>query len=242
MKKRKPSAPAIDSGDGGEVKSKRAVAKARTIVELVPRAMRAAEKKQWDCVRAWRRWLDGHGTSDLPNQISSLDDRLGVGDLDRARMMRLQTFWQACRREFVYPGAFSRDADEGLGVPPLHALFLWISFGLYPPPELLLTLADVFKRYMDKGGPPKALEEAFFGMPIRGAGTYARQTKSRSRELGIILDVFMQMKLAESKGIKTNRTKAAAEILKQRGSNRSAKEQVKEIRRHVRPVGQKGGK
>ena len=48
--------------------------------------------------------------------------------------------------------------------PPLAQFFDYVEGGLYPPPELLFTILDVWKTYRESAG-KLSLEEAFFGKP-----------------------------------------------------------------------------
>jgi hypothetical protein len=91
---------------------------------------------------------------------------------------------------------------------PLGALAHFLELGLYPPPELLLTLADCWNCYMENAG-HITLEEAFLGKPRKSAGNYAKQRKSRFSRVRIKLD-FVNL-LSEGKS-----GTEAAEIISQR--------------------------
>lgn len=54
---------------------------------------------------------------------------------------------------------------------PLDALSSLLEFGLIPPPEILLTLDEMHRTYKMSFGYISA-EEAFFGKPIKGKGSY----------------------------------------------------------------------
>ncbi len=217
---------------------------AKALVELIPREISTAEKKQWDCVRAWRRWLEGGGLGELPTVISTNDQRDGISEIDRVRWRQLEVRWQECTRAIPYPPVFNREVDEGLGLPPLHAFFLWVRYGLYPPPELLLGLADAFANYLDQKGEGE-LEVQFFGAKIKRAGNYARRSDKDSREIGRILETFMAMHTSGK-----SRTAGAAEVLEREVSTGkvkasdqiSAADLVDRIGKRVRRVATRPGK
>lgn len=61
---------------------------------------------------------------------------------------------------------------------PIRVLFRCISFGRYPPPELLMALQKAFDEYL---AGDLTLEEAFFGKPPRRAGSYAQRNRENER-------------------------------------------------------------
>ena len=67
--------------------------------------------------------------------------------------------------------------------PPLAQFFDYVESGLYPPPELLLTILDAWRVYREYGG-DLTLEEAFFGKPKPKAGNYAAQAMKMRKDLG----------------------------------------------------------
>ncbi|GLQ98338.1 hypothetical protein [Dyella mobilis] len=67
--------------------------------------------------------------------------------------------------------------------PPLAQLFEYVEEGFYPPPDLLLTVLDVWNTYRQAAGDVE-LEEAFFGKPKPKAGSYARREMKKWRDAG----------------------------------------------------------
>ena len=72
----------------------------------------------------------------------------------------------------------NREDDEKTATTPLSAFLFHIDCGIYPPPEILMTIAACFKRYSEAGG-DLTLEDCFFGSPGKGKSIYS---KRRSRE------------------------------------------------------------
>lgn len=79
--------------------------------------------------------------------------------------------------------------DDMVCDEPCAAMFFHINCGLYPPPELLLTVADMFDIYM-KGEGAISLEEAFFGKPTRNAGIYAARSTDEYKLYELALEQF----------------------------------------------------
>jgi len=54
----------------------------------------------------------------------------------------------------------------------------YLEVGFIPPPEILLTIASLFRTYFSYGG-AVSLEDVFFGEPKRGVGNYAARKKDK---------------------------------------------------------------
>ncbi len=120
--------------------------------------------------------------------------RLPSGQIDK----RLRELKKVSWRE-----SFSRNSFV------LPAIAEWLgAFDDFPPPELLLALAALFRKYMDAGG-ALTLEEVFFGKPLKNKGTYAaRQAKlNPSLQLGYDLAYLY----AKTRGLSDNKAAAAAQ-------------------------------
>lgn len=64
--------------------------------------------------------------------------------------------------------------------PPLHEAMLYVEGGLYPPPELLIVIAETYRRYLDAHG-RLDLETAMFGRLRHNVGNFSGQHESRIR-------------------------------------------------------------
>lgn len=80
--------------------------------------------------------------------------------------------WQQMSQH--YAGIVDREQLEEWGDHPISALFNLVDDGLFPPPELLLTMTEMFTAYMAGRG-KLSLEEAFFGPTKRKAGNFAQR-------------------------------------------------------------------
>jgi hypothetical protein len=112
----------------------------------------------------WRHLLaGGEGKSEVAG-----DQTLA---LFRAAYEELEPMYKSVGRS--YDDVVSRHPNE----PPLFMLF-WCTFqGIYPPPELMLTLLDCWNAY----GDGVTLEEAFLGKPVQKLGDYKNRLRARSQ-------------------------------------------------------------
>jgi hypothetical protein len=76
-----------------------------------------------------------------------------------------------------YGSLITRDDDERTAETPLNAFLFLIDSGFYPPPEILLAVAQCFEHYQGCAGDVD-LEDVFFGERKKGVGNYAAR-KSR---------------------------------------------------------------
>lgn len=104
--------------------------------------------------------------------------------------------------------------------PPLALLFEYIDAGFYPPPELLLTLLDVWKIYLRSAGSLK-LEDAFFGKPIPKGGNYAARSRKKWKNLGVALELEKLMDQGKTK------TEAVIEVSERYGLSEESTKRIK---------------
>lgn len=119
---------------------------------------------------------------DAQNGVTWSDVDACKDEFDRGRMPMLREQWQAlCKVEVPeYKQVEVDSEDDPWQDHPIRALFRYISYGRYPPPELLMAMRGAFDEYLEAGG-DLALEEAFFGKPPRRAGNYAQRNKEIER-------------------------------------------------------------
>lgn len=122
-------------------------------------------EEQWQQVENWHALLEHErGNSDSGyNLLNEAWDAISEGDLSPAE-----------RGSELRPTACT----------PIEALSYLIGMGFYPPPELLLAIADCIDTYMANGG-SMTLEEAFFGRPKKSAGNHAKRSESRTRKIAL---------------------------------------------------------
>lgn len=122
-------------------------------------------EEQWKQVEDWHAFLESEAASNYPlldgyNHLWQMLDSDYAGD----------------GKSYIKRGAdLRRESDT-----PLALLFYFFGVGIYPPPELLLTLRDCWETYMASGG-QLSLEEAFHGKLKKGVGNYVSRKKASSK-------------------------------------------------------------
>ncbi|WP_116364205.1 hypothetical protein [Parahaliea mediterranea] len=99
-------------------------------------------------------------------------------------LSELDAAWKKLSADY---GEFlSRERDEAFGSTPLEAFLMLIRQGYYPPPEILLAVADSFDAYFLSHGDVEM--DKFFKERIRGYGDFAtrRAAEHDSREFLIL--------------------------------------------------------
>jgi hypothetical protein len=108
--------------------------------------------------------------------------------------------------------------------PPLAQLFEYVEAGFYPPPDLVLTVLDSWRRYCVAASADElTLEEAFFGKPKPKAGNYAAQALKKKKDLGAAFQLGEHIKQGKSK------EEAAALIANQYGGSEESIKKIKAI-------------
>jgi hypothetical protein len=94
----------------------------------------------------------------------------------------LEHEWQLISKDDQSPSMNQGKPRDLLQSPtntPIEALATYLEMGTYPPPEVLLAVADCFTLYYQSHGKIE-LEEAFFGRVRRKSGNFSAR---RSRDL-----------------------------------------------------------
>ena len=81
-------------------------------------------------------------------------------------------------------------------VPPLGVFLYMVDMGFYPPPEILITVADCFQNYLDHNGCIE-LEEAFFPPTGKRVRNYAHQKAKGSLYLHFHMTAAMEKRKEE---------------------------------------------
>ena len=161
-------------------------------------------EEQWELSASWLAFVESELVDEYP-MISSLKNA-----------------WEELGSEGVERGQELRNVSDS----PLSVLFYFIEMGMYPPPELLLALADSWSIYGANAG-AMSLEEAFLGPSKKGAGNYAGRRHSKYRKRQIAWDFSRLL----AKGM--TRTEAAEAISLEMGG----KPDVDSILRSLRGFG-----
>jgi len=93
----------------------------------------------------------------------------------------LEESWEVL--DNFYDGIIERHEPEKQNVAsnPLKSFLHHVNSGFYPPPEVLMTIANCFEHYMNAKG-EAGLEDVFFGIdPKKGIGNYSAQVNRISQ-------------------------------------------------------------
>lgn len=118
---------------------------------------------QWNQIERWHAFLESEDSENYP-----FIDGLSVA-------------WSELEPSYALNGepTIERGAElRRVSSSPLSALFYFIEMGCYPPPELLLGLADCWDTYSANAG-KLSLEESFLGRSIPKAGNYAARSSKK---------------------------------------------------------------
>jgi hypothetical protein len=83
----------------------------------------------------------------------------------------------------------NRDDLSSVSKNPIGALCYMVEMGIYPPPELLLTLVDCFNLYKDGGGTVE-LEEIFYGPVSKRVGNHAARFRKGLDFMGFGMELL----------------------------------------------------
>jgi hypothetical protein len=93
---------------------------------------------------------------------------------------------------------------------PLGCFLNLLESGFYPPPEILLALADGFRTYFTAEGHLE-LEEIFFGKPLRGSGNFSKRKMTGRRYIEFHLHSSLDYMKAKRNGKKPPTLEKSAE-------------------------------
>lgn len=121
----------------------------------------------------WRRTMDSEGV-DTWNYVRELRKKF-EGYKEGYELDSLNQSWELLS-EFYSEGfdgeLIIRSDDERTSETPIGAFRYYIEMGFYPPPEILMAIADAFEMYFKTSG-KLSLEEAFFGPEKKWVGNKA---------------------------------------------------------------------
>lgn len=97
----------------------------------------------------------------------------------------LEDSWQSLPIAKKWPRDKTRFSDY-----VLPSVASWLeNIDDYPPPELLIAVAELFQEYMNGAG-SLTLEEVFFGKPRQAKGTYAAREAKSDVLTGVGFELF----------------------------------------------------
>tara|TARA_B100001059_G_scaffold233135_1_gene272543 strand:- start:979 stop:1464 length:486 start_codon:yes stop_codon:yes gene_type:complete len=116
---------------------------------------------------------------------------------------------------------------------PLAALAYCLEAGVYPPPSVLIQIAETYKGYIHKQG-EISLEDAFFGKPVKGIGNYAAK-KAKFRD-ATMLHMMVQL---ETLTVDANKRRSQIEIAEEYLDKKRSDEDPEHLLRKLRRLRQK---
>ena len=137
----------------------------------------------------------------------------------------LEEAW-ATLRDTLYSD-LNVDSDRSEQIDnPLKKLSFYLEFGMYPPPEVLISISETYQKYMNLKGEID-LEEAFFGKPKKGKGNFSSRSHKSS-------DVhMMDLSLAlNAVTDKKSQYEVASEYLERKNSDDDPEHLLRKMRRH----------
>lgn len=152
--------------NAGETKKHPRLARIANLGQDLARPMQPME--QWQCVQEWYEYLEAERGGERP-----------VVDALNEAWDSLEPLYQCEGVPCVKRGAASSASEN-----PLSSLFYYIEMGFYPPPELMLALADAWSVYRAGCG-AVTLEEAFLGRSVQKAGNYAKRDQAKLKKMRI---------------------------------------------------------
>ncbi len=167
---------------------------------------------QWQQMEKWRRFLEtkrGEPDSTLASLINA---------------------WESMDAEFNPNNEWNIERGEKIrhnSGSALGAMAHFLEMGLYPPPELLLTITDCWYCYVESAG-HISLDEAFLGKPKKSSGNYAKQRRTEFRKFRITFDFIQLLKEGKSRI-------EAAEIVSQRLGGKPDADSVLRLLRGIGP-------
>ncbi|EJT1341103.1 hypothetical protein QNE93_004217 [Vibrio vulnificus] len=136
----------------------------------------------------------------------------------------LEEAWEVLRNS-IYS---ELDVDSDREVPvrnPLRDLNYCVELGMYPPPEVLMSISDTYQKYMALKGKIN-LEEAFFGKPQKGKGNFSSRSHKDS-------DLFMFQLLLSVNSVTDNKSQyeVASEYLERESRDEDPEHLLRKMRR-----------
>jgi hypothetical protein len=142
-------------------------------------------------------------TVSAPNAVSP--DAWAAVDIDWAeigrpnqRLADLEHAWRAAVSQSQIPPLLAdRDGfSKGkIANTPIEVICIFLGYGLFPPPELLLVVRHTFEAYFDRAGAAE-LEETFFRNRKQHVGNYAARRAASSEEFRWAFDIASSSKSA----------------------------------------------
>ncbi|MDR9827304.1 hypothetical protein RCJ22_17000 [Vibrio sp. FNV 38] len=150
-------------------------------------------------------------------------------DIHTDAISSLNDAWELLRVEF-YTELGLEIEPKTLGDDLFGALAFCLEAGIYPPPKLLLSIAENYEAYMACKG-KLSLEEAFYGRPERSGGNFSSRSHKESTVRFLDMElVFNELKVDQS--TKRSQVDIAEEHLLRQGSEQDPESLLRKLRRY----------
>ncbi|KPW00537.1 MULTISPECIES: hypothetical protein [unclassified Pseudoalteromonas] len=149
-------------------------------------------------------------------------------DINEQTINELEEAWEYLNKHFYSELNLERDRPL-VSEDPLGKLAYFMELGIYPPPELLLKISEIYEVYMLQAGKVD-LEESFYGKPIKGIGNFSgREAKKQDVKF---LEMTLSMEAISNEKKKRSQYEVAEEYLRAKGSDEDPEHLLRKLRRY----------
>jgi len=149
-------------------------------------------------------------------------------DINERTINELEEAWEYLNKHFY--SELNIESERPVeSENPLGKLAYFMEFGIYPPPELLLQISELYEEYMLNAGKID-LEESFYGKPIKGIGNFSgREAKKEDVKF---LDTMIYIEGIGNNKKKRSQYEIAEEYLRTKGSDEDPEHLLRKLRRY----------
>lgn len=149
-------------------------------------------------------------------------------DIADETIEELEEMWEEQRSSFFSWWSNSEESAP-IAEHPLAALAYCLEAGVYPPPYVLLQIAETYKDYIHRQG-EASLEDAFFGKPVKGMGNYAAR-KAKNRDVSMLHMMVQMEELTIDASKRRTKIEIAEEYLDKKRSDEDPEHLLRKLRR-----------
>lgn len=147
-------------------------------------------------------------------------------DISDETVEDLKSMWEEQRTSFF---SWWNNNEDNIAEHPLAALVYCLEAGIYPPPSILLKIAETYEGYIHKQG-EISLEDAFFGKPIKGKGNYSSR-KAKSYDVTMLHMMVQLETLTVDINQRRSQIEIAEEYLDKKRSDKDPEHLLRALRR-----------
>ncbi|MEW4534777.1 hypothetical protein [Vibrio paracholerae] len=150
-------------------------------------------------------------------------------DVHSDAISSLNEAWEFLLDEF-YTDFEHQLTSTTFGNDLLGALTFCLEAGIYPPPQLLLSIAENYEIYMASKG-ELSLEEVFYGRPERSSGNYSSRSNKQSDVRFLDVELMFHESQFDHRP-KRSKIEIAEEHLIRQGSEKDPESLLRKLRRY----------